>query len=667
MSQWITRKGNRLIRRFENEILQLEPWGNGLRVRAVQNDCGLDAHNWALLPEAVSEPAVIETGTDTAKITNGSITAAILANGRLVFTNREGRILLEENKVQEERGALRLKPREFKPILGGDYRLTVRFESNPDEKIFGMGQYQQPYLNLKDCRLELAQRNTQASVPFLISSLGYGFLWNNPAVGSVFFAKNGTEWNAASTKEMDYWITAGDTPAEIEEAYAAVTGTVPMMPEYGLGFWQCKLRYQTQDEILRIAREYKERGLPIDVIVVDFFHWPHEGDWKFDPEYWPDPKKMVAELKNMGIELMVSIWPTVEEKSENFEEMRRRGLLVRTESGVPTQMQFVSSTRFYDATNPEARKFLWEKVRENYWKYGIRVFWLDEAEPEFSTYDYENYRYCLGPVLQVGNIYPELHAKAFYDGMREAGQKEIVNLLRCAWAGSQRYGALVWSGDIKSNFESLRNQVRSGLNMAIAGIPWWTTDIGGFYGGNPNDEKFRECIIRWFEWGAFCPVFRMHGDRDPHGRKPLGTSGGGMLASGGDNEVWSFGERAYGIFKKYMLLREKLRPYIRKAMKAAHEKGTPPMRPLFYDFSRDQKAWDIGDEYMFGDSILVAPVLFEGAGSRDVYLPENARWLEYHTGKIYRGGQTVTADAPLDVIPFFIRDARDIGLEKQKV
>ena len=196
-----------------------------------------------------------------------------------------------------------------------------------------MGQYQQPYLNIKGCTLELAHRNSQASVPFVLSSLGYGFLWHNPAIGKVTFGKNVTEWYAQSTDILDYWITAGDTPAEIEEAYARATGTVPMMPEYAMGFWQCKLRYQTQEELLEVAREYKRRGLPISVIVADFFHWPNQGDWKFDREYWPDPKAMVDELKAMGIELMVSIWPTVEESSENYREMEEKGYLIRADRG----------------------------------------------------------------------------------------------------------------------------------------------------------------------------------------------------------------------------------------------------------------------------------------------------------------------------------------------
>ena len=206
----------------------------------------------------------------------------------------------------------------------------MRFVSNPKEKLYGMGQYQQDFLNIKGAELELAHRNSQASVPFALSSLGYGFLWNNPAIGRVSFNKNITTWQVQSTKKLDYWITAGDTPAEIEEAYADATGKVPMMPEYGLGFWQCKLRYQTQEELLEVAREYHRRGLKVDVIVADFFHWPAEGDWKFDKDYWPDPAAMVRELKEMGMELMVSIWPTVDAGSENYEEMAELGYLTRS-------------------------------------------------------------------------------------------------------------------------------------------------------------------------------------------------------------------------------------------------------------------------------------------------------------------------------------------------
>ncbi|OHE71982.1 MAG: family 31 glucosidase [Treponema sp. GWB1_62_6] len=680
----VRKEGNRLIREFDGEKLWIESWGkNALRVRATGLAAIDESRDWALLPAATAAatPAgaaaaagagagaaaaecKIEIAGERATIANGGITAS-LRNGRLSFFNKAGEPLLKERWLNRDEGnefysAINLGGREFRPILGGNHRLTVRFAAAPDEKIFGMGQYQDGNLDLKGCVLELAHKNSQASVPFLISNKGYGLLWNNPAIGRVSFAKNVTEWTAESTPQLDYWIVAGDAPAEIEESYAAATGTVPMMPDYAMGFWQCKLRYKTQDELLSVAREYKKRDLPLSVIVSDFFHWPMQGEWKFDPKYWPDPDAMVSELKSMGVELMVSVWPTVDKRSENFKEMLEHGYLVRAERGVRTTMDFMGNTVFFDPTHPGARDFVWKAAKRNYYDKGIKIFWLDEAEPEYSVYDYDNYRYHLGTDLEVGNIYPVMYAKTFYDGMEKAGQKNILNLLRCAWAGSQRYGALVWSGDIDATFESLRTQFAAGLNMAIAGIPWWTTDIGGFGGGDPDDPAYRECLIRWFQYGAFCPVFRLHGFRvakDP-GFKLIHDDGSDSDAvfSGGPNEVWSYGEEAYGILSRYLFLRERLKPYIARLMREAHERGTPPMRPLFYDFPKDGTAWEIEDEYMFGSDLLVAPVMKAGERERRVYLPEGARWTEVWTGTSYGGGTTTTVAAPLDRIPLFAKD-----------
>ena len=654
------RNGNALCYRYGAERLRIEPWGkNALRVRAWKQ-AEPDPQDWALLPQADCDP-VIQVREDGGSIVNGNIRAELNLIGKLTFYNQRGEVLLEEY-LRDRRdmfgstcSSLNVEAREFKPIIGGDYRLTARFISNPKEKLFGMGQYQQAFLDLKGADLELAQRNSQASVPFLLSSLGYGFLWNNPAVGRVNFGKNITTWEAFSTKKLDYWITAGDTPAQIEEAYANATGKVPMMPEFAMGYWQCKLRYQTQEELLEVAREYKRRGLPISVIVVDFFHWPLQGEWKFDPTYWPDPDAMIRELKEMGIELMVSIWPTVDYRSENFEEMQAKGLLVRVESGIPISMDFQGNTLHYDPTNPEARDYVWQKAKKNYYDKGVKIFWLDEAEPEYTVYSFENYRYHLGPDVQVGNIYPAMYAKNFYDGMTAEGQENVINLLRCAWAGSQRYGALVWSGDIKSSFDSMKNQLAAGLNMGIAGIPWWTTDIGGFFGANIGDPAFHELLIRWFQYGCFCPVMRMHGYRWPL-QPQYGTTGGATCVSGAPNEVWSFGPEVEKILSKYLFLREGMKPYITGLMEQAHEKGTPVMRPLFYDFPEDQKAWEVEDQYLFGPDVLVKPVTEAGCRSVSVYLPAGADWTNAWTGQRYPGGQTVTVDAPLDQIPLFTKN-----------
>lgn len=653
----ILTRDNLLIYRYRNETVHVEPWGaNAVRVRATKNPA-FPENDWALASRP-SAQAEITVSPEGAVLTNGKIRLSLSNNGKITVYNQKDERILEEDT--RKFCALKIEAREFRPIPGGDYHLTARFQSlDPNERIYGMGQYQQPYLNLKGTDLELAHRNSQASVPFMISSLGYGLLWNNPAVGRAVFGKNVTSFEAFSTQALDYWIVAGDTPAELIEAYGSVAGTVPMMPEYGLGFWQCKLRYQTQEELLHVAREYKRQGLPIDVIVIDFFHWPHQGDWKFDPAYWPDPKAMIEELKSMGIQLMVSIWPTVETDSENYEEMLENGYLIRCDRGVDTSFIFLDkNTLPFDATNPEARGYVWAKVKEHYYDAGVRLFWLDEAEPEYNIYDFDNYRYYSGPCLQTGNIYPSSYSQAFYDGMKAAGQTNIVNLVRCAWAGSQKYGALVWSGDIPSTFGSMKNQLAAGLNMGIAGIPWWTTDIGGFYGGDPTNPEFQELFIRWFQWGAFCPVMRLHGDREP--RQPqYGTTGGYFCASGADNEVWSYGPEAFEICKKYLRLREEMRDYTRKLMEEAHTKGLPLMRAMFVEFPDDPVCWELEEQYMYGDKYLVAPILNLGQRARKVYLPSGCGWcLSDGSQQIFSGGQWTEVRAPLDTMPVFERVRR---------
>ncbi len=664
----------------------IEPWGvNSLRVRMTR-EAKMDANDWALeIPQPLLKAKIAFETVDVtdpwykgeeyaqyhqtatqASITNGNITAKVSHEGWISYYNEKGELLTEEywrtrDRINRYCVPLRVEGRDLKPIKGSsDYVLTARFEAFDDEKIFGMGQYQEKHMNKKGAVLELAHRNSQASVPFMVSNRGYGFFWNNPAIGTATFGTNKTEWHAVSTKKMDYWITAGETPAQILEQYSAVTGRAPKMPEYGLGYWQCKLRYRNQDEILAVAREHKRRGLPMDAIVVDFFHWTRQGDFKFEPRDWPNPKAMVDELKSMGIETVVSVWPTIDERSENFGEMADKGYLVNADRGNPNHMTWMGNTIFYDATNPGAQKFVWDKCKENYYDLGIRCFWLDEAEPEYGPYDFDNYRYYAGPAQQCTNTYPVGYIKGFYDGLKAAGETEQLSLIRCAWAGSQKYGALTWSGDIYSSFRAMREQLQAGLNMGMAGIPWWTSDIGGFLGGNIQDKAFQELLVRWFAWGAFCPVFRMHGERSPwYEREEEFINGVRQLTSGQDNEVWSFGEENYEILTKYLFIRERLRPYIRECMDATSRTGEPVMRPMFFDFSLDETCWNVEDQYMFGPDLLVAPVMEAGATERTIYLPKGATWTDAYTKKVYEGGQTVTVPAPIDIIPVMIRDGKE--------
>lgn len=647
-----------LIYRENGETLMVTPWGkDSLRVRSVFAGEVEEGSVALLEPEPVEADIVI--GEWEASITNGNIKARLWVNGwghalQIGFYNQRGELLLREIS---NGGALQKKARHFRPLPGGEYELKVSFEASPEEKIYGMGQYQQEVMNLKGCNLELAHRNSQASIPFCLSDKGYGFLWHNAAVGEVHFGTNTTEWLARSAMQMDYWITAGDTPAQIEEAYALATGKSPMMPEYGLGFWQCKLRYYNQEQVLRIAREYKERGITPDVLIIDYYHWPRCGDWRFDPEYFPDPGAMVKELREMGIETMVSVWPQVDVRSENFEEMKQKGLLLKSNMGVDVQMIFHGNNLFLDATNPRTRKYVWEKLKKNYADMGIRTFWLDEAEPEFGTYDFDLYTSSAGPMARTGNIYPREYARLVYEGQQEMGQRDVVNLIRCAWAGSQRYGALVWSGDIMSTYEDFRRQICAGLHMGICGIPWWTTDIGGFHGGNIEDSGFRELLVRWFQFGTFCPVMRLHGSRQPH-QPIVNRAGEERECTGADNEIWSFGEEAYPILVKFIGIRERMRDYTREVMRQAHEKGSPVMRTLFYEFPEDKECWDITDAYLYGPDILVAPVCHEGAEGRRVYLPQGASWTHAGTGEVYEGGVWLDVEAPLETVPLFLRDGR---------
>ena len=682
----IYQEENRMIIAAGNSRVWIEPWGtDSVRVRMTAQP-QMDENDWALTekPAPVTPKITFETVDVTdpwyrgkewekyhqqgvqAKLVNGKLTVKVSHEGWISFYNQKGELLTEEywrnrNRLNRYCVPLRVDARELKPLQGGtDYELTARFEAFDGEKIFGMGQYQEKHLDKKGAVLERAHRNSQASVPFYVSNRGYGFFWNNPAIGTVAFGTNKTEWHVESTKKLDYFITAGDTPAQIEANYSLAVGRTPMMPEYGLGYWQCKLRYRTQEELLAVAREHKRRGLPMDAIVIDFFHWTMQGDFRFEPLDWPDPEGMVRELKELGIETVVSVWPTIDERSENFGPMADRGYLVSADRGNANHMTWMGNTVFYDATHPGAQRYVWERCRENYYKKGIRCFWLDEAEPEYGPYDFDNYRYYAGPALQCSNVYPVGYARGFYDGLKEEGEKEVMSLVRCAWAGSQKYGVLTWSGDIYSSFRSMREQLQAGLSMGMAGIPWWTSDIGGFLGGDIQDPAFRELLVRWFAWGAFCPVFRMHGERSPwHEREQEFRNGVRQLTSGQDNEVWSFGEDNYEILKKYLFVRERLRPYVRECMRAASETGAPVMRPLFYDFPEDEHCWEVEDSYLFGPDLLVAPVMEAGARERQIYLPAGTGWRDAFTKQEYEGGQTVTVPAPLDVIPVMIREGKD--------
>lgn len=634
------------------ERMRVQAWGeDSIRVR-VGLDGLLDDLPGALLPIGDCE-ATVNTHEAGATVVNGRLSCEVSPAGAVRFRRAaDGEELLAERPMHFYwPGA-----RRFEPIANGFYRLEQRFAAYDGERLFGLGQHQDERLDQKGRVVELAQRNGEVSIPFLVSSRGYAMLWNNPAIGRVELAENATRWVADSARQIDYWVTTGDTPTALLGNYADATGHAPAFPGWATGFWQSRLRYRTQEELLAVAREHHQRGLPLSVIVCDFFHWTQLGDWRFDPNEWPDPEAMVRELAEMGAKLMVSVWPSISPLSENYDAMLDEGLLVATEQGTPALTEWVDQghdkpigVSFYDATNADARAFLWAQVREHYYAHGIKLWWLDACEPEIRPGSFANLRFAAGPGLEVANLYPREHVRGFYEAMSAEGETEILMLCRSAWAGSQRYGALVWSGDIPATFESLKMQVRAGLNMAISGIPWWNTDIGGFDGGDQESPMYRELLVRWFQYAAFTPVFRLHGDRTP--QATLGHN-----KSGGPNEVWSYGEEAYVLICEVLALRERLRPYVQKQMDSASATGVPPMRPLFVDFPEDPESWTVEDEFLFGPDLLVAPVTDYGARTRNVYLPGGARWANSWTGETHDGGTWIEVESPIGYIPVFARD-----------
>jgi alpha-D-xyloside xylohydrolase len=641
----------RLEFRDSEHWLLVEPWGpDSVRVRAGRGAAVEVAQ--ALLAPAASDVTLEEDECGSALV-NGRLTVHLSTAGALRF-NRSA----DQSELLAEAAAHFAwpGPRLFSAQGHGYYRLEQRFRAYPDEQIFGMGQHQHGRLDQKGMVLDLVQRNSEVSIPFMISSRGYGLLWNSPAVGRAEFAENGTRWVADSARQIDYWVTVGEGSAEILENYADATGHAPPFPEWALGLWQSKLRYESQSEVLTVAKEYQARGLPLEVMTIDYYHWPRLGDWRFAPDDWPDPRAMVTELTGMGVRTMVSVWPSLSPLSENYAQMRDAGYLVATEHGTPAHHLFPDKgfhgkpmgVSFYDATDAAARDLLWSKLKSSYYDLGVRLWWLDGCEPEIYPEQFANLRYHAGPGREVTNIYPLEHVRGLYEHMVAEGETEIISLVRSAWAGSQRYGALLWSGDVPATFAALRVQIRAGLSAGLSGIPWWTTDIGGFHGGDPADPAYQELMVRWFQYGVFCPVLRMHGHREPRGRF-------GASHSGGPNELWSFGAKTYSILVDQLQLRERLRPYLAEQMQTASTRGLPPMRPLFVDFPADPHTWRVEDEFLLGPDLLVAPVTIAAASQREVYLPDGTDWIDLATGDRHTGGTTLTVAVALEDIPVFSR------------
>ena len=540
------------------------------------------------------------------------------------------------------------------------YRVGATFAALRDEHTYGLGQNQEGFLDLRGRVVKCAHEYDAPAaptvcVPFVVTNKGYALLWDNPSRTTVQLGFNEVNrWTSEVGQRVSFFVIAGRTYDELYAGYRLLSGDVPMLPKSAYGYIQCKQRYVSQKELLDVARGYRERGYPADVLVVDWFHYTKMGQMDMDPARWPDPVAMNRQLHEMNFHTMISVWPRFLPEDRYYDSLAARCWLVHRADGTPIDgLPYDRAGSDLDTTNPEAARWFWDVIRDNYVSKGFDSFWADQTEPDLPP---NGSYFHVGPGTQYYDIYPLLHTAAIYDGFRRDLKSRALILARDAYIGAQHNGTMFWSSDIYPTWDTFRRQIPTGLNFVASGMPYWSTDIGGWQYLpethtparppliDPSDARanvghyddYPELYVRWFQYGAFQPNFRAHGSRP-------------------QNEVWSYGRQAEPILVKYLRLRYQLMPYIYSLAHRTHETGAPFMRGLFMDFGADTNVADIRDEYMFGPALLIAPVTEQGRTTRRVYLPAGADWYDFWTNRRYRGGQSIVANAPIDVLPIFVR------------
>lgn len=641
----LTVSDNSILFSKYGELIRITPCGdNAIRFQAFPGGSIIE-EDYTLMPKK-SVPVITENERSVCMQCSG-LKVSLEDNGKVTFYYNGKKIIEEKPELTFESGY-----RNYQNTASGNWKARVTFFANENEHFYGLGHSWDNPFDLKGSSFDIRNINAKCTIPYVYSSLGYGFLWNVPSTGAAELSNNRTRWISDCCSAVDY-VVIGGTPKQACSALADLTGHAPAMPHWATGFWQSRLRYETQDELLGVAREYKRLGIPLSAIVVDYFHWTEQGDYKFDTRYWQNVRAMADELHDMGTNLIVSVWPTINENSENYKYMSDNNMLMRTVHGSDRVFDFYGWQAEIDVTNPATRGYVWSKLKQNYIDNGVDSLWFDEAEPEIHPEQFENLIWHKGRADKVALLYPYYYSKLAYDGFKAMGRDDIVTLTRCAYLGSQKYASLVWSGDIPSTFESLAHQVNAGLNMAMCGIVWWNTDIGGFYGADTTSDYFRELIVRWFQFGVFSPVMRLHGARIRHGEKSQLKE-----PSGDPNELWSFGGEVFEILKELVFLRERLRDYIDLQMKTASEKGYPVMRPMFFEYPDDEMCRTLNTQYMFGSDIIFAPIVERGQTERTVYIPEG-EWVLTKDKTVYTKG-TYKINATINEFVAFVKSGSKV-------
>jgi alpha-D-xyloside xylohydrolase len=582
------------------------------------------------------------------QLATSKVTATVnLKTGALSYYTLSGKLLMAEPA-----GAAKFN-------LDNDSGIAQNFIIPANTAIYGLGQHQEGVMNYRNHTVELKQRNTEIAIPFILTSDGNGLLWDNTSA-TQFIDKNGTTtFKSVTGKAIDYYFIAGDKADGVIAELQTLTGKAPMFPKWVFGFWQSRERYTSQTELLNVVKKYRALKVPLDGIVQDWQYWGKDYDtWssiEFGNPLFPDPGKMIDSVHKLNAHIMISVWPSFGKSTAIYKELSSNGLLFNFKTWPTTP-----DVKVYDAFNPKARDIYWKYLNKNLLSIGIDGWWLDATEPEQGNIEQsDSAKTYVGGFKSVRNAFPLLTTQGVYEHQRKtSSQKRVFILTRSAFTGQQRNATATWSGDIQSSWQVFRKQISGGLNIGLSGIPYWNTDIGGFftarYPKGVNDDAFKELYTRWFQFAVFTPIFRSHGTGTPR-------------------EIYQFGKKgdwAYDTQEKYIHLRYRLLPYIYSSAWQVTTNSSVMMRALAMDFPNDKAVLNIDNEYLFGRSILVAPVTdslytktingqtqtdLSQVKTKDVYLPKGTAWVDFWSGKSYNGGQSISCKVPISTIPLFIK------------
>ncbi len=575
--------------------------------------------------------------------------------GRVSFFDLSGNILFTEKDYGAQFTS-------FDDAGNKTFSVRQAFLLDKDEAIYGLGQQQVSELNQRNHKHFMRQRALYASVPIIQSTKGYGMFWDNYSPTTYTDNPQEMSFNSEVGECIDYYFMYGGDADGVIAQIRDLTGEAPMYPLWTFGFWQSRERYKSQWETMETVDQYRKLGIPLDGIIQDWQYWGPNTNWNsmnFDNPEFPEPEKMIDHIKKQNAKIMISIWASFGPDTKQYKELKEMNALLDFDTWPPD-----AGVKPYDPYNVKARDLYWNYLNKGLFSKGIDAWWTDSTEPDHLNVKEEDFdiKTAMGTYRSVVNAFPLLSNKGVYEHQRSVtSDKRVYLLTRCAFAGQQRYAANTWSGDVRSTWEVFKQQIPTGLNFSLTGIPYWNTDIGGFftwdYDEDVKNKAYHELYTRWFQYGTFLPMQRSHG-------------------SGVKKEIYNLGKKGDWVYdseEKYINLRYALLPYLYStAWDVTHNAGSF-LRALFMDFNKDEKVHDINNQYMFGKAFLVTPVTknmyvfsdkdrwkdpyedFSEIGIQEVYLPNGAKWIDFWTGETFDGGQTVKKEVPIDIIPLYIR------------